>query len=63
MYPRRRLPALPELSPQKRAAIAEAMRARRERIESPEERAAFLTSLERVLASATSKAGALDTQQ
>jgi hypothetical protein len=54
MHPRRRLPPRRELSAQERALFAEAM-ARRERIVPQEERAAFLASLERVLASATSK--------
>jgi hypothetical protein len=54
MHPRRRLPPS-KLSPDKRAAFVEAFKARRGRIETPEERAAFLASLESVLASATAK--------
>jgi len=55
MYPRRRLPPRPELAPQMREALVEAMRARRERMESPEVRAAFLASLIDVLAAVTTE--------
>jgi hypothetical protein len=53
MFPRRRLPPRPELSAEQRAAFAQALRARRERTESPEERAKFLASLESYIARAT----------
>jgi hypothetical protein len=52
MYPRRVLPPRRELSPQMRELIAEAM-ARRGRVESAQDRAAFTVALETYLAQAT----------
>jgi hypothetical protein len=54
MHPRRRLPPRRELTAQERAQYVEVL-ARRDRIVSPEERAASLAALEAFIAAATTK--------